>query len=58
MSHVQVCRNKGFTPSPELGTDETSTVTLVLDSVGPVLSYMDSSRRILGIYNTADLVLF
>ena len=58
MRHVQVCKNKGFTHSPELGTDETSTVTLVPDSVDPVLSYMDSSRRILGIYNTADLVLF
>ena len=58
MRHVQVCKNKGFTHSPELGTDETSTVTLVPDSMGPVLSYMDSSRRILGIYNISDLILF
>ena len=58
MRHVQVCKNKGFTHSPELGTDETSTVTLVHDSMGLVLSYLDSSRRILGIYNIADPVLF
>ena len=58
MRHVQVCKNKGFTHSPELGTDETSNVTLVPDSMGPVLSYMDSSRRILGIYNISDLILF
>lgn len=45
--------------SPELGTDGTSTVTLVPDSVGPILSqYLNSSKKILSIYNTTDLVWF
>lgn len=59
MRIVYVSENKGFTHSPELGTDRTSTVTLVADSVGPILSqYLNSSRKILGIYNTTDVVSF
>ena len=57
MKILYVDENKQFTQSPELVTDGTSNVTLDPDSKGPVLSqYMDFSRRILGIYNTTDLV--
>ena len=54
---VYVDEKKQFTQSPELVTDGTSNVILDPDSKGAVLSQnMDFSRRILGIYNMADLV--